>query len=302
MSNGIRATFLRELADRYGPLQKLGASHSLYDLQSGRARVYIRYSKVHNKSRTFYGLREEDLRQLGGHAAVICFLWDGQTEPLLIPYSEYEEVLQSLPPARDGQYKVQIYLNADSTELYLPTLGRFRAERHFGWNSLDALINATAVGNLPDLSHSQVQTLLGAIGVAKSYDVWIPAADRERLDWSFVDPFEYRARLPDGFERVARILQEVDVIWIRPGSNEPRALFEVEHSTPIYSGLLRFNDIHLAVPALRPTFSIVANEGRRSIFARQLGRPTFQASGLSQLCTFLEYIDVFGWYHRMKSN
>jgi len=38
------------------------------------------------------------------------------------------------------------------------------------------------------------------------------------------------------------ILQEVDVIWIPPGSSELKALFEIEHSTAVYSGLLRFND------------------------------------------------------------
>lgn len=94
-------------------------------------------------------------------------------------------------------------------------------------------------------------------------------------------------------------MREVDVIWIRKGSNELRALFEVEHSTPIYSGLLRFNDIHLLAPNLRPRFSIVANDYRRSAFARQLNRPTFRTSGLREICTFLEYVDVLGWHSRI---
>jgi hypothetical protein len=96
-------------------------------------------------------------------------------------------------------------------------------------------------------------------------------------------------------------LEEVDVIWIQKGSSELRALFEVEHSTPIYSGLLRFNDIHLAAPRLRPTFSIVANDARREVFVRQLNRPTFQASELNKFCNFLEYINVFGWFNRIRT-
>jgi hypothetical protein len=35
------------------------------------------------------------------------------------------------------------------------------------------------------------------------------------------------------------------------------------------------------------------NDHRRSIFVRQLSRPTFNASGLAEVCTFLEYGNVF---------
>ena len=44
-----------------------------------------------------------------------------------------------------------------------------------------------------------------------------------------------------------------------------------------HSGLLRFNDIHLVAPELRPTYSVVADETRRDRFVRQLRRPTFEA-------------------------
>jgi hypothetical protein len=41
---------------------------------------------------------------------------------------------------------------------------------------------------------------------------------------------------------------------------------------------------------------------RRSLFVRQLNRPTFRVSGLNQLCTFLEYKNVYGWFQRVCSN
>jgi len=104
--------------------------------------------------------------------------------------------------------------------------------------------------------------------------------------------------LPNGFERVENILREVDVIWMQKGSNNVKALFEVEHSTPIYSGLLRFNDIHLVSPELKTKFSIVANYERRSLFSRQVRRPTFKTSGLEDLCTFFDYSDVHNWHKR----
>ena len=110
MTNTLKQALLNELSVRYGSLRKLENSQSLYEIGNGAARVYIRYSKIHNRDRTFYGLRDEDLRRLEGFPSVLCFLWDGQTEPLFIPFSEYEEIFRSLTPASDGQFKAQIYL------------------------------------------------------------------------------------------------------------------------------------------------------------------------------------------------
>jgi len=301
MANETKEAFLKELSERYGSIHKLEGSQSLYEIGEGATRIYIRYSKTHKRNQTFYGLREEDLQKLEGHPSVICFLWNGQTEPLFVPFSEYEDVFQSTSPAGDGQYKVQIYLKDDGTELYIAGAGRFNVEAYFGWDEIENLIDSARLGSIPEFSHSQIQTFLGAIGIIKGYDVWIPQNDRSRLDWSLTDRFECRDVLPYGFKPVINILQEVDVIWIERGSSNLRALFEVEHSTPIYSALLRFNDIHLVAPTLCPRFSIVANDARRVLFVRQINRPTFQVSGLTKLCTFFEYVNVVGWHNRIKS-
>ena len=76
-------------------------------------------------------------------------------------------------------------------------------------------------------------------------------------------------------------------------------LFEVEHSTTVYSGLLRFNDILLTDPKAS-RFSIVSNEVRRALFSRQLFRPTFKASGLADMTSFLEYSNVLDWHRRLS--
>ncbi|MCX6024454.1 MAG: hypothetical protein NTZ05_22535, partial [Chloroflexi bacterium] len=265
MPNPTKPAFLAELTRRYGALHKLNKSLSLFEIGHGAARIYIRYSKVHNRKDTFYGLRKEDLQQLEGFASYMCFLWDDQDSPLILPFSDYEEVFQSIVPASDGQYKAQVYLQ-DGTEFYLARAGRFNVEGYMGWGMLDDTINAAGSTAKPLLSHSQVQTLLGSIGTTKGYDIWVPVNDRGRLDWAITKPYECRNVLPYGFDSVKSILQEIDVIWFKRGSSEPQALFEVEHSTTIYSGLLRFNDIHLTVPNLHPRYSIVADDVRRVLF------------------------------------
>lgn len=104
----LRTAFVAEMERRYGAIRKLPLTQSLFELGNGKCRVYIRYSKLHPRSQTFFGLRREDLRRLEGHAAFIAFLWDGQTEPLLVPFAEFEEVFAESQPASDGQFKVQV--------------------------------------------------------------------------------------------------------------------------------------------------------------------------------------------------
>jgi len=299
MANATKATFLEELTKRYGNIHKLPSSLSLYDLGDGAGRIYIRYSKVHSPSRTFYGLRKKDLQQLEGRPSAICFLWDGQEEPLFVPYSEYEEVFQSVSPADDGQYKVQVFIQEEGCDFYIANAGRFNAEAYFGWEQFDSLIHQSQLTDFPDLSHIQVQTLLGSIGVIKGYGVWIPKNDRTKLDWTLTSKYVCNDAIPRAFVEIQNTISEVDVVWIEQDGRRLRALFEVEHSTPIYSGLLRFNDVHLINASAVTAYSIVSNDERRSLFVRQLNRPTFKISRLSENCTFLKYPNVFTWHQRM---
>ncbi len=302
MPNQVKINFLAELQKRYGRLNKLPNSLSLFEIGDGQFRVYVRYSKVHGQNQSFYGIRKEDLRQLDGFNSAVCFLWDNQIEPLFVPYNEFEEIFSVLEPASDGQIKAQIYQEPDSTELYLANAGRFNVESFFGWSYLESLIDLSKLITIPDFTHSQIQTLIGAIGINRGYDIWIPSNDKGRLDWKITQQFECRYDLPERYMRVNDVIREIDVMWLKRGSTELAAMFEVEHSTPIYSGLLRFNDLHLIEPNLRPKFSIVSNDLRRALFLRQINRPTFKMSGLSELCNFLEYKDVYGWFKRISNS
>ena len=300
MADKVKTDFLAGLKKRCKKMEKLGNSQSLFELNDGAARIYMRYSKVHKGQKPFYGLRKIDLKYLEGFNSFICFLWNNQEEPLIIPYSDYEDVLESTSMAGDGQYKVQVYIQEGGTELYIARAGRFNVEDRFGWNQIEEILETAHVAAVPDFSHSQIQTLLGSIGNWKELDIWIPYSDRPKLDWSITSRFGFRDHLPYGFEKVEDIISGVDVIWLQKGSNTIKSMFEVEHSTPIYSGLLRFNDILLSAPNLKPRCSIVANDVRRSVFVRQVNRPTFVASGLINICNFLDYPNVFRWHKRIS--
>ncbi len=300
MPNTIKQEFLNDIEKRFGRIKKLPKSLSLFELEEANVRIYIRYSKIHPRNQTFYGLRQEDLKKLERGNSLICFLWENQNQPLFIPYGDFEEIFSQLSPASDGQYKVQIYLDKESTELYIANAGRFNVEAFYGWNYFESLIDKSKITNIPELNHSQVQSLIGSIGSLKGFDIWIPHYDRNKLDKKLFNGMKVRETLPDRFSDILNIIQEIDVIWIKRGSSKLSAMFEVEHSTPIYSGLLRFNDIHLVEPNLNNNFNIVSNELRRSLFIRQVTRPTFKTSGLSEICNFLEYKDVYIWFNNLN--
>lgn len=298
MANPRKAKVLEELRRRFGRVQKAKGSESLFIVGDEAARIYFRYSKVHARGRTFFGLREVDLRQLEGQNSYLCFLLDDDSPPLFLPYGDFEEVFHRAQPASDGQYKVQLLTQPSSLELYIARQGRFNVEGYVGLETLERGIDAQKLREVRALSHSQVQTLLAGVGYVKGYDVCIPVNDVSKLDWSLTERFPLRRELPEGFERVRGILSEIDVVWVARGRNKIEGLYEVEHSTPIYSGLLRFNDVLLTDPKIS-RFSVVSNDSRRDLFSQQLFRPTFTKSGLSELCSFLEYANVHAWHERL---
>lgn len=300
MPNISKLDFLNKLKEKFSDIKKLPNSQSLYEIGEGLARIYIRYSKIHvNRNQAFYGIRKEDLKELEGFNSFICFLFDNQTEPIFIPFDEFEEIFNSLSPSSDGQIKSSIFIQDDGMELYIANSGRFNVEGYMGWNNLTDRIDSTKLEIFPELSHSQIQTILGSIGTIKGHDIWIPAIDRNKLDWDVANRFDCVKELPYRYEKINEIIREIDIIWLKRGSSQVNALFEVEHSTPIYSGLLRFNDLHIIEPNLKPKYSIVSNSIRRALFFRQINRPTFKASGLVDFCSFLNYKDVFSWHNRI---
>jgi hypothetical protein len=216
-----------------------------------------------------------------------------------LPFEEFEDGFQTVRPADDGQFKVQVYLRGDGAEFYVAQAGRFSVDGYWGFDEIRRRVESRQAEADILLNHSQVQTILGAIGHKKDCQVWIPMNDREGLDWSLSSKFEILGSLPDPYHILQICLGQIDVIWFEKGSNRIKALYEVEHSTPIYSGLLRFNDVFLSAVSPIDRFAIVSNEKRRSLFAQQINRPTFKRSGLSETCTFFEYLNVYRWYQRV---
>lgn len=220
---------------------------------------------------------------------------------MLVPYEQFAAVFNSVEPASDGQYKAHIYVGQEGADLHIVRAGRFGVDSYFGLKDLSAVVLEAEDEPPPiELSHHQIQTIVGAIGTLTGHAVYVPPSDRLSLDWSVADRFECVDSAPStGRHTPAPSLSLIDVLWIHPTRNLLTAAFEVEHSTPIYSGLLRFNDVHIDFKL--PRAGIVAQAERKDTFLRQVNRRTFRASGLSEVCLFYSYVDIYRWFLRLRS-
>jgi hypothetical protein len=134
--------------------------------------------------------------------------------------------------------------------------------------------------------HAKMQWKLARLGLKAGEHIWIPLADQGRLQKLF-DFNDCDREFTAGIDLPHSYVENIDVVW----KHEFRidAAYEVENSTVIYSGLLRFADLTVLAPnTLYPMF-IVAPGGRRGQVRDQLRRPAFQQLRLAEKVRFLSY-------------
>lgn len=127
-----------------------------------------------------------------------------------------------------------------------------------------------------DATHTEIQGWLRDLGLALGYDVWIAANDRGRTfgDGRLADGC--LAALPASLANGLDSVRLIDVLWIARDDQRVAAAFEVEHSTSIYSGIVRMLDLALGNElAIRSPLFLVAPDDRRQEVRQQLQRPAF---------------------------
>lgn len=300
MANKYRSKIVKKLEEKYGKLKSIGEGHSLFLIPSVDIIIYFRYSKISQATKSiekaFYGLRREDIALMQSKKSFICFLTDDETKDIVIPFQQFESYFLGVEPSKDGQYKTLSFFKKTGTELYFSNVGKFSAESYLG---TDILFNFELNKiKMPQLSHSQVQSLIGAVGICKGFDIWFPQSDKAKIDSSIVDFNKVMDKLPNYSSEIDNIISEIDVIWL--DKTKLISFYEVEHSTPIYSGLLRFNDVLLTIPKVE-NFNIVADNDRESKFGREINRPTFKQNKLIDKVTFLDYSNIYNWFFSLKN-
>ncbi len=137
------------------------------------------------------------------------------------------------------------------------------------------------------ITHTEVQYLLAEIGQHFGCHVWIAANDHAKQWMGKQLGSLSLPTLPNlGIGTASqKVISMIDVLWLK-SANQVVAAFEIEHSTSVYSGLLRMCDLTVLAPNLSFPLYIVAPEERLEKVRRQLSRPSFQELELHNRCSF----------------
>ena len=142
----------------------------------------------------------------------------------------------------------------------------------------------------------KIQALLALVGEKMGFRIWLPRNDRSRVvgEWK-PESVSLLEDLPLNYDFVTiRTIEQIDVIWLKK-SSIIRA-FEVEHTTSIYSGILRMADLLALQPNMDIKLHLVAPASRRDKVFNELQRPVFSLldrGPLSSICTFISYDSVY---------
>ncbi|MEU0680165.1 MULTISPECIES: type II restriction endonuclease [Streptomyces] len=136
---------------------------------------------------------------------------------------------------------------------------------------------ARAEAERQDVSHTEVQAWLRDLGRALGFQVWIAANDRNRqhegrrlADGCLIKLPPELAGGPAG-----EAISLIDVLWLEP-EGKVAAAFEVEHTTSIYSGIVRMLDLALSGdPDAAHGMYLVAPDAREEEVRAQIRRPAF---------------------------
>jgi hypothetical protein len=149
--------------------------------------------------------------------------------------------------------------------------------------------------------HTEMQWRLIRLGIQANFDVWIPSGDQSKE----FKGNKFREFVLKEFQTsidVPTYIRNIDTVWKLGYSI--KSAFEIEHSTSIYSGILRLSDLRSLTPNSTYPLFIVANRERKNKVFEQLRRPTFSNEYLSldKVVKFISYDSIIDHDETSKNN
>jgi hypothetical protein len=201
--------------------------------------------------------------------------WTGAVRTALAPLTAVDgELLQKLLRAQAAKPR-QYPLEPGEAKLFETNTVR-RAEGSIAVSVPDNQPEPQAAPAPAGVRESiKVQALLAQIGARMGLKVWIPAPDRAAvLKEAPVIESSLLTQLPLNYDSTTlKTIEYIDVLWLK-GRSMARA-FEVEHTTAIYSGILRMADLLALQPNMDIRLHIVAPEARKDKVFDEIRRPVF---------------------------
>jgi len=113
--------------------------------------------------------------------------------------------------------------------------------------------------------HDEMQWRLIRLGHLAKCDVWVPRNDQSKQ----YEGHKFRDLVLQQVHQtldVPRSIENIDVVW-KFGPYSVKSAFEIEHSTSIYSGILRLSDLRAEAPNSNyPLFIVASRDRKRRVF------------------------------------
>ena len=134
--------------------------------------------------------------------------------------------------------------------------------------------------------HVRMQWKLLLLGLKAGSKVWIPKSDQSKITRAFHFK-DFEEEFTAGIDVPSKYVDNIDVVWKEEFRID--AAFEVENTTSIYSGLLRFSDLKIIAPnSIYPLF-VVAPLSKRNRLIEQIKRPTFRKLEFDRKVRYLSF-------------
>ena len=216
--------------------------------------------------------------------------WSGhfRTSPLPVNATDADIVIEALTEALDNP----VFLEYDRRQLERSRIPVYETKAGGVTVPESMPLEPVPPPEKPPLTHEEIQWRLLDLGGKMGLDVWVAKNDwgRRYNGQVFKEMPRVRRELPVQFDEATnRTIEVIDVLWLK--ENAIVAAFEVEHTSAVYSGLLRMADLISMQPNINIDLYIVAPDERREKVRTEINRPTFSRlkPPLQQICRFIPY-------------
>jgi len=212
----------------------------------------------------------------------------------------FDDIYQNLLP---------LLVNGKTTEKHeiIAVLKEYAQETAFGkWKMQKPTAQITLeptlqIGKLPsapsEINHNNIILMLARLGEYAGCSIHIGKAEQTRnSELAKLGAYDLH-KLPLENEMI-RIIEQIDIIWLR--ENMIVMAFEVEETTPVYSGLARFSDLTKSMPNMRIKAYIVAPKSKIEKVINEFSRATFKELAKQEKWGYILYPDLVHAYETIQ--
>ncbi len=207
----------------------------------------------------------------------------------------YKPLLPLLANGKTTEKKEIIAVLADYAEE--TESGKWKMKKPKVQITLEPVLSTKLPTTPSEMTHDNIILMLAKLGEYAGCSVHIGKTERKRnkeLDKIGV-PDLHTLPLETA---VLKVIEQIDILWLK--NKTIVTAFEVEETTPVYSGLARFSDLVKSMPNIRMKAYVVAPEIKTQKVITEFNRGTFKEIAKKEKWRYILYSDLARMYETIQ--